>query len=50
LAYAKFQGKKELVKHFEKGSIMHVDSDDKKPVILDIKNPPKVELPVVYYF
>jgi hypothetical protein len=26
---------------------MQVDSEDKKPLILDIKNPPKVELPMV---
>jgi hypothetical protein len=48
LTFAKFQGKKELIAHFEKGSIMNVDSDDKKPLILQTPNPkPKIEFPFV---
>jgi hypothetical protein len=51
LAYAKFQGKKELISHFEKGTVMLFESQDKRPVILDTPKPlPCVELPVVYYF
>ena len=34
LSYAKFQGKKELISHFEKGQILSFDSEDKKPIIL----------------
>jgi len=49
LAYAKFQGKKELISHFEKGSVMNVESEDKKPLILPTPNPlPKVELNVKF--
>ena len=47
LAYAKFQGKKELVRHFEKGSVLNVDSDEKKPIIRDIILFPKIEIPIV---
>jgi hypothetical protein len=54
LAYAKFQGKKELIAHFEKGSIMNFESEDKKPLILPTPNPlPQLEIPLVkylYYF
>ena len=50
LAYAKFQGKKELIAHFEKGTIMKYEAEDKKPVILPTLNPPpKVELPLKYF-
>jgi len=48
-AYAKFQGKKELINHFEKGSVLNVESDDKKPLILSTPNPlPKVELNIKF--
>ncbi len=48
LAYAKFQGKKELIAHFEKGSVMHFESEEKKPLILATPNPlPAVEIPLV---
>jgi hypothetical protein len=51
LAYAKFQGKKELIAHFEKGSIMTFEAEDKKPVILQTPDElPKVELPLVNFF
>lgn len=51
LAYAKFQGKKELIAHFEKGSVMNFESEDKKPLILPTPSVlPKVELPLVKYF
>jgi len=50
LVYAKFQGKKDLIAHFEKGSIMNMDTDDKKPIILSTPSPlPKVELPLKYF-
>lgn len=38
LSYAKFQGKEELLAHFDKGSIMKICTEDKRPVILEIKN------------
>ena len=51
LAYAKFQGKDELISHFEKGTIMKFDTQEKKPVILDTPNPlPSVVLPLVNFF
>jgi len=47
LAYAKFQGKKDLIAHFEKGSVMNFDTEDKKPLILPTPNPlPKIEIPL----
>jgi len=50
LAYAKFQGKKELIAHFEKGSIMQFEAEEKKPVILPTPEIlPKVELPLKYF-
>jgi hypothetical protein len=50
LAYAKFQGKKELITHFEKGSIMNFEAEDKKPLILPTPSPlPPVEIPLVKY-
>jgi len=49
LAYAKFQGKKDLINHFEKGSVMQFDSVDKKPLILPTPNPlPKIEIPLKF--
>jgi len=48
LAYAKFQGKNELINHFQKGNMMNFDSEDKKPLILTTPNPlPKISLPIV---
>ncbi len=48
LAYAKFQGKDELQTHFLNGSVIKLDSEDKKPVILDTPNPlPPVQIPLV---
>jgi len=45
LVYSKLQGKKNLILHFEKGSIMS-HTDDKKPLILQQANsPPQIELP-----
>ena len=50
LAYAKFQGKKELIAHFERGTVMHFEAEDKKPLILPTPNPlPKIELPIVNF-
>jgi hypothetical protein len=50
LAYAKVQGKKELIAHFEKGTIMKYDAEDKRPVILQTPNVlPNVELPLKYF-
>jgi hypothetical protein len=51
LAYAKFQGKKELISHFEKGTVMKLDSQEKRPLILDTPETlPLIELPVVKNF
>ena len=48
LSFAKFQGKTELTSNFEKNMSK---SDDKRriPLIFEIKNPPKIELPKKYY-
>ena len=49
LLYAKFQGKKELVAHFEKGKVLSMDSEEKRPLILPTPNPlPKINLPYYY--
>ena len=49
LLYAKYQGKKELIAHFEKGQILSFDSEDKKPLILPTPNPlPKINIPYYY--
>jgi len=50
LAYAKFQGKQELINHYEKGSVMEFETDDLKPLI--IPTPailPKIEIPIKYF-
>ena len=48
LAYAKFQGKLELIAHYERGAIMNFDSEEKKPKILETPNPlPRIEIPIV---
>ena len=48
LAYAKFQGKEELKTHFLNGSVIKLDSEDKKPVILPTPDPlPPVQIPLV---
>ena len=45
LAYAKIQGKQNLIAHFEKGIFMNCQTKDKKPLILDIVRPfPKIAL------
>jgi hypothetical protein len=50
LAYAKFQGKKDLIAHFEKGTNMNYESEDKKPIILLNPSPiPKIEMPMVKF-
>jgi hypothetical protein len=51
LAYAKFQGKEELKTHFLNGSVIKLDSEDKKPVILPTPDPlPPVQIPLVRKF
>lgn len=48
LAYAKYQGKKELIDHFARGTVMNFVAEDKRPVILPTPSPmPKVEVPIV---
>jgi len=49
LLYAKFQGRKELISHFEKGKVLSFDSEDKKPLILPVPHSlPKINLPCYY--
>jgi len=49
LAFAKFQGKKDLIAHFEKGSVMNFQTEDKRPLILPTPDPlPKVEIPLKF--
>lgn len=51
LAYAKFQGKEELKTHFLNGSVIKLDSEDKKPIILPTPDPlPAVQIPLVRKF
>lgn len=48
LAYARFQGKKNLITHFERGIVLNFEAEDKRPVILNAPNPlPKIEFPDV---
>ena len=47
LVYAKIQGKRELVSHFEKGKVLSFISEDKRPLILPMPNPPpKILIPI----
>ena len=49
LLYAKFQGRKELISHFEKGKVLLFDSEEKRPLILPVPHPlPKINLPFYY--
>ena len=49
LLYAKFQGRKELISHFQKGKVLSFDSEDKKPLILPVPRClPKINLPCYY--
>ena len=49
LAYAKFQGRKELINHFEKGCVLNFESEDKRPLILSPPTKfPLIKLPSVY--
>ena len=49
LLYAKFQGKKELISHFEKGKVLSMESKEKRPLILPTPNPlPNINLPYYY--
>ncbi len=50
LLYAKIQGKKDLISHFEKGKVLSFDSEDKRPLILPTPNPlPNIEIPFKFY-
>ena len=49
LLYAKFQGKRQLIAHFEKGKILSLDSEEKKPLIYPTPNPlPRINIPIYY--
>lgn len=50
LLYAKFQGKKELISHFEKGKVLSFESEEKRPLILATPNPlPRINLPLCFF-
>ena len=47
LVYAKIQGKKELIGHFEKGKVLQFESEEKRPLILPTPHPlPQVKIPI----
>ena len=49
LLYAKYQNKKELLNHFEKGKVLLYDSAEKRPLILPTpKILPKINIPLYY--
>jgi len=49
LLYAKYQGRQELISHFEKGKVLLFDNEEKRPLILPVPNPlPKIKLPCYY--
>ena len=49
LLYAKFQGRKDLIAHFEKGKVLSMESEEKRPLIMDTPNPlPNINLPLYY--
>lgn len=48
LTYAKFQGKVELCMHLDKSCVMNKLEQEKRPVILTIKEPfPCIDIPIV---
>ncbi len=50
LLYAKIQGKKDSISHFEKGKVLSFDSEDKRPLILPTPNPlPNIVIPFKFY-
>ena len=49
LLYAKYQGRKELISHFEKGKVLTFENEDKRPLILpEPCQFPKIRLPCYY--
>ena len=49
LLYAKYQGRKELINHFEKGKVLTFESEDKRPLILPEPHQfPKINIPLYY--
>ena len=49
LLYAKYNNKKELIEHFEKGKVLLFDSQEKRPLILPTpKILPKINIPLSY--
>ena len=49
LLFAKFQGRKQLISHFEKGKVLSFESEDKRPLILPApKILPKINFPLYY--
>ena len=50
LAYSKFQGKHDLIAHFEKGSNKQYESENKKSFIIITPNQnAKIEMPIVKF-
>ena len=49
LLFAKFQGRKQLISHFEKGKVLSFESENKRPLILPVPRIlPKINLPLYY--
>ena len=49
LLFAKFQGRNELISHFEKGKVLSFDSEDKRPLILPVPTKlPNINIPIYY--
>ncbi len=49
LLYAKYQGRKELIAHFEKGKVLTFDREEKRPLILpEPCQYPRIKIPCYY--
>ena len=49
LLFAKFQGRRQLISHFEKGKVLSFESEDKRPLILPFPRIlPDINLPLKY--
>lgn len=49
LLYAKFQGREDLISHFERGKVLSFDSEDKRPLILPVPSLyPNIKFPFSY--
>ena len=49
LSYAKYQGRKELITHFERGKVLTYEAENKRPLILPVPHDfPKIIFPFYY--